>query len=221
MRNLFRAAVTGLLAAALANLPAMAAPNRALGFVLQAQEAQLDGSTAVNGTNLYVGDVLGTFPRGTLRIQMARSEVYLLGSSAATLNTDSTAAVASLTAGTAGFISSQGNAVELRALDVTVRPKTAEATHAQVTVNGPEELLVRSFQGALELELDGHVYDVPSGTAFRARIQSQDQVPQSMDAGKRPARSRRKLVLLAFVGGAATYGGMYIYHELTESPDKP
>jgi hypothetical protein len=221
MRNTLRGILVSLLVGTLASIPAMAAPNRALGFVLQAEEAQLDGSTAVSGTNLYAGDVLGTLPRGTLRMQVARSQVYLLGSSAATLSTDSTAAVASLTAGTAGFISSQGNAVEIRALDVTVRPKTTRATHAQVTVNGPQELLVRSFQGALELELDGQVYEVPSGTAFRARIQSQNQAPQSMEASKHPARKQRNLIFLVFVGGAAAYGGMYIYHEQTESPDKP
>jgi hypothetical protein len=219
MRTAFRSAVALLLVAYLASLPVMAAPNRALGFVLQAQSAQLDGSTAINGTNVYAGDVLGTDPRGTLRLQIAASQIYLFGSSAATLTTDESGATTSLTSGTAGFSSALGAAVAIRALDVTVRPKTQDATHAQVTVNGPSELLVTSFRGELTVELDGKVYSMTPGRTYRVEIQSADQ--KTMDAGRHTARKQRNLVFLVFGGTAAVFGAMILYHELTESPDKP
>jgi hypothetical protein len=221
MRHTLRGVLAGLLAGSLASLPAMAAPNRAMGFVLQAQGAQLDGSPAVNGTNLFAGDVLGTNPRGTLRMQIAGNQFYLLGSSAATLTEETSTAIASLTTGTAGFVSTQRTAVQIRALDVIVRPKAAVETRAQVTVNGPAELLVQSFHGALELELDGRVYHMPSGTSYRVQVQSQDQVPQSMDAKNHPPMNQRKLIFLVFAGVGALAGGVYIYTELNESPDTP
>ena len=219
MQSAFRSALALLLAACLASLPVIAAPNSVMGFVLQAQGAQLDGSNAFNGTNVYAGDVLGTDTRGTLRLQIASSQVYLLGSSAATLSEDESGAVTSLTSGTAGFSSSPGAAVAIRALDVTIRPKTAEATHAQVTVNGAQELLVNSLRGELELELDGKVYSMAPGHSYRVEIQTADQ--KTMDAGKHQAWKQRNLIFLVFGGAAAAYGGMVLYHELHESPEKP
>lgn len=219
MRTALRSALALLLAACLISLPVMAAPNRALGFVLQAQSAQLDGSTAINGTNVYAGDVLGTDPRGTLRLQIAASQIYLFGSSAASMVEDESGATTSLTSGTAGFSSAPGATVAIRALDVTVRPKTQDATHAQVTMNGPQELLVTSFRGDLTVELDGKLYSMAPGRTYRVQVQSQDQ--KTMDASRHPARKQRNLVFLVFGGTAAAFGGMVLYHELTESPDKP
>ncbi|HEV2489230.1 MAG TPA: hypothetical protein VGT03_05450 [Candidatus Acidoferrales bacterium] len=219
MRFALRSALALLLAACLISLPVMATPNRAIGFVLQAQGAQLDGSTAINGTNVYAGDVMGTDPRGTLRLQIASSQIYLFGSSAATLSTDESGATTSLTSGTAGFSAAPGAAVAIRALDVTVRPKTQDATHAQVTVNGPSELLVTSFRGELTLELDGQSYSMAPGRTYRVQVETKDQ--KAMDAGRHLPRNQRKLIFLVFGGAAAAYGGMVLYHELTESPDKP
>lgn len=219
MRSALRSALALLLAACLISLPVMATPNRAIGFVLQAQGAQLDGSNAINGTNVYAGDVLGTDPRGTLRLQIAASQIYLFGSSAAALTADESGATTSLTSGTAGFSAAPGAAVAIRALDVTVRPKTQDATRAQVTVNGPSELLVTSLRGELTLELDGQSYSMAPGRTYRVQVETKDQ--KAMDAGRHLARHQRNLIFLVFGGAAAAYGGMVLYHELTESPDKP
>lgn len=200
-------------------LPVMAAPNRALGYVLEAQSAQLDGNSALNGTNVYAGDVVGTDARGTLRLQIAAGQIYLLGSSTASLNGDENGAAALLTSGTAGFSSAQVPGVAIRALDVTVRPKAAEVTHAQVTVSGPQELIVTSIRGPVELELDGKTYTVGPGRTYRVQVQDSDQ--KTMDANRHRARTQRTLVFLVFGGAVAAYGGMVLYHELHESPDKP
>ena len=219
MRTHFRCAVALVVAACLASLPAMAATNRALGYVVLAQGAQLDGNNALNGTNVYSGDALETEPGGTLRVQIAANQVYLFGASTAKLSGDDSASTTLLISGTAGFSSVPGSSVAIRALDVTIRPKTAEATHAQVTVNGPEELLVTSYRGALELELDGKTYSMAPGSSYKVDVGTSDT--KQMNAGNHVARNQRGLVLLVFGGTAAAYTGLVIYHELHESPEKP
>ncbi|HEV2297314.1 MAG TPA: hypothetical protein VGR72_02220 [Candidatus Acidoferrales bacterium] len=219
MRTALRCALALLLAACLVPLPVIAAPNRAMGYVLQAQAAQLDGNNALSGTNVYAGDVLETNIRGLLRLQIAASQVYLFGSSAATLSEEESGVATLLTSGTAGFSSAQGATVTIRALDLTVRPKTAEATHAEVTIAGPQELFVRSYRGALELDLDGKSYSVAPGRTYKVDIQPSD--PTQMDAGKHPARTKRNLVLLAFVLPPTVGVILFTEHELHESPDKP
>jgi hypothetical protein len=219
MRTELRCALALLLANCLVTMPMTAAPNRAMGYVLQAQAAQLDGNYALSGTNVYAGDVLETDGPGSLRLQIAASQIYLLGSSAATLSQDESGVATLLTSGTAGFSSAQRAAVAIHALDVTVRPKTAEATHAQVTVAGPRELFVTSYRGALELDLDGKSYSVAPGGTYKVDIQLSNT--DQMDAGKHPPRKQRNLILFVFGVPPAIAIGLFINHELHESPDKP
>ncbi|HKW87962.1 MAG TPA: hypothetical protein VJN21_04315 [Candidatus Acidoferrales bacterium] len=219
MRDQLRCALALLLAVCLAALPVMAAPNRAMGYVLQAQAAQLDGNSAINGTNVYAGDVVETEIGGSLRLQIAASQIYLFGSTAATLNEDQSGVATMLTSGTAGFSAAPGGAVSICALDVTVRPKAAEVTHAQVTVAGPQELLVTSFRGALELDLGGKSYSVAPGRTYKVDVQSADR--SQMDAGRHVARKQGGLIIVVFAGVPALGAGLFIYHELHESPEKP
>lgn len=219
MRYQLRCALAFLLAVCLVTLPVMAAPNHAMGYVLQAQAAQLDGNSAINGTNIYAGDVVETDIRGSLRLQISASQIYLFGSTAATLNEDQSGVATTLTSGTAGFSAAPGAAVAIRALDVTVRPKTAEPTHAQVTVASPQELLVTSFRGALELDLGGKSYSVAPGRTYKVDIQSSEQ--SQMDAGRHLPRKQSALIIAVFAGVPAVGAGLFIYHELHESPEKP
>lgn len=219
MRDLLGCVLALLLTACLAAFPVIAAPNRALGYVLQAQSAQLDGNNALTGTNVYVGDVLETYPRGGLRMQIATNQLYLFGSSAATLREDQAGVSALLTSGTAEISTAPQANLAIRALDVTIRPKTAEATRAQVTVAGPQELFVTSFRGALELDIDGKAYTIPSGARYTVQVQSSGQ--KSMDAGKHPAWNQRRLILTVFIGAGAAYTALVVNSELHESEIKP
>ena len=219
MRNTLRCALALLLAACLAGLPAIAAPNRALGYVLQAQSAQLDGNDALTGTNVYLNDILETYPRGGLRLQIAANQFYLFGSSAATLREDPSGISALLTSGSAEISTSPRSNLAIRALDVSIRPKTAEATRAQVTVAGPRELFVTSFRGALELDIDGNAYTIPSGTRYTVEVQSSAQ--KTMDARNHQAWNQRRLILTVFIGAGAAFAVLVINSELHESEIKP
>lgn len=220
MRSACRSLLVCILSASLISLPAFGAgvPNRPLGFVLAAQEAQLDGNSVANGANIYDGDTVATGPGGQVRLQFAGNQVYFSPSSLAKLTTNGSVVTAVLTSGTAGFMSARGGTVAIRALDVLVRPQTVQPTTAQVTVMAQDELKVASVAGPLSLELDGETYTLTPGRTYGVKIVADNTKFQEGYVG---ARKRRGLIIFVFAATAAVAGGVYLHKELTESPDAP
>src|SRR5215469_10919822 len=93
--------VAGLLCAVLSNLSALAAGDKALGMIAEADHAHLDGASAVTGTTIYSGDAIDTESPGALRLKLSSGQLYFSGSSAATLSERSGVASANLVRGTA------------------------------------------------------------------------------------------------------------------------
>lgn len=218
MRFLCRAVLVCILSASLIDLPAWAAPNRTVGFILAAQNAQLDGVNAANGANVYNGDVVATGADGKVRFQFAANQVYLSPSSVASFNTDGAKVTTLLRSGTAGFTSAPGGLVAIRALDVLVRPQTAQTTTAQVTVIAPDELRVASIAGPLSVELNGESYTLTPGRTYGVKIVT--ETARFQDNQQTPIRNK-KLIITVFVLTAAAAGIVYLYKEMTESPDSP
>ena len=220
MRSACRSLLACILSASLISLPTFGAgaPNRPLGFVLAAQEAQLDGNSVANGANIYDGDTVATGPGGQVRLQFAGNQVYFSPSSLAKLTTNGSVVTAVLTSGTAGFMSARGGAVAIRALDVLVRPQTVQPTTAQVTVMAQDELKVASVAGPLSLELDGETYTLTPGRTYGVKIVADNAKFQEGYVG---ARKRRGLIIFVFTATAAVAGIVYLYKEMTESPDAP
>ncbi|HKV27604.1 MAG TPA: hypothetical protein VJN90_04965 [Candidatus Acidoferrales bacterium] len=190
-----------------------------MGFVLAAQDAQLDGNAAANGANIYNGDTVATGSTGQVRLQFAGNQVYFSPSSLAKLTTNGSVVTALLTSGTAGFMSARGGAVAIRALDILVRPQTVQPTTAQVTILAPDELKVTSVAGPLTLELDGQTYMLTPGRTYGVKIVADDAAPLQDD--HLAARKRRALIIFVFTATAAISGIIYLVKELTESPDSP
>ncbi|HEV2616937.1 MAG TPA: hypothetical protein VGU63_10050 [Candidatus Acidoferrales bacterium] len=219
MRFVFRSLLACILSASLISLPTFGAPNRPLGFVLAAQNAQLDGNAAASGANIYDGDTVATSASGQVRLQFAGNQVYFSPSSLAKLTTNGSVVTAVLTSGTAGFMSARGGAVAIRALDVLVRPQTVQPTTAQVTILAPDELKVASVAGPLTLELDGLTYTLAPGRTYGVKIVADNTAP--MQDEHFAARKRRGLIIFVFSATAAVAGIIYLVKELTESPDSP
>ena len=219
MRPFCRGALALLLAALLANLPALAAPNRSVGFVLAAQSAQLDGVTAASGTNVFPGDSFVTDSNGSVRLQFASDQIYLLPSSAATLASNGSSVMATLASGTVGLSSAGANPIAIRALDVTVRPQTPAATHARVTILSEKELKVASFAGPLELEFDGKTYLLAAGKTYGVEIA--DNSSNTVDTRVHSGLSKPKLIILLFGATAVIPAIVYLVKELNESNDVP
>ncbi len=222
MRLCARMFLVAFLIAALVDLPVLGAPAKALGVVIQAQRAQLDDVAAVNGATVYASDSLATDIGGSLRVSAGAAQLYLLSSSSATLNDASSGVSATLAKGTAGFSTNSGSAIEVRTPHAVIRTKTPQPTHARVTITGPNELMVTSFRGPLEVDADGEVYSIAEGHTYRViseEVAEDKPDPQDTQAPK-PARRRHTaivLVALAAVQVGATLGII----EAFESPSKP
>jgi hypothetical protein len=216
--RILRALLVAILVVSLVEAPVWGASTKAVGIVVQAQSAHLDNLEAADGANVYPGDSLATGAGDAiLRMRSGTSQLYLLASSSATVGDSSTGLSAVLRQGSAGFGSSSLGAVEIKTPLATVRPKTAQPTHARVTITGPNELLVVSYHGALEVAADDQVYTVADGTSYRLVAE-----PEGAFGSDNRGSGRKRKTLLMLVGLAVVTGvGIYVYTELTESPDKP
>lgn len=208
-----------LLVALLADLPVATAANRAVGFVLAAQSSQIDGIAAASGTNVFPGDALSTNPDGRIRLQFGDDQIYMLSSSAVTLANGNDGLVAALSSGTLEFAAPRGAGIAIRAIDILLRPKTAQPTHAQITVMANDQLKIASVTGPLELELDGARYTLTPGRTYGVKIV--DDGEEDQNAQKKPARRRRKLIFILFGAVAGAAAVIQIVDELNESPDTP
>lgn len=217
VNRILRALLVAILVVSLVEAPVWGASTKAVGIVVQAEGAHLDNLVAADGANVYPGDSLATGAgNAILRMRSGTSQLYLLASSSATIADSSAGLAAVLRQGSAGFGSSALGAVEIKTPLATIRPKTAQPTHARVTITGPNELLIVSYHGALEVAADDQVYTVADGTSYRLVAEPET----AFGSGDRSGRKRKTLLLL--IGLAVITGvGAYVYTELTESPDKP
>ncbi len=230
MGTLVRESLIAVLIASLIAMPALGAPVSSLGSVVQAQDAQLGTAQAVGGASVYAGDSLQTGVSGSLRVRISSGQVYLLASSAATITSMENGVSATLNRGTAGFTSTGSEPMELHASTAVLRPNSTATTHAQVTVLGPNDLIVSNYHGALELEANGEKFSIPENTAYHVILQAPDSGPsQDQDQstggtskvhGVKPVKGSHTSIVL--IGAAAIGVGMgYGIYRWTLSPSKP
>jgi hypothetical protein len=224
---LARSCLVALLTVGLLDLPAMAANEKPLGMVTQAQEARLDSQTAVTGTNVFAGDALETSVGGVLRLKLGSSQLYLLSSSAATLAQDSDPVHATVMRGTVGFSSSAPNLLELEIPEGILRSADGQPAHGQVTIVSPQEVVISAYQGALILDNDGELHTIPAGKSYRVTMdlvaadqpQQEQGYPRETDVHR--AKRRRHLVFALIVVGGVALASAAIWSELSESCFRP
>jgi hypothetical protein len=201
--------------AGLVILPVQAEPSAALGMVTQAQSAQVDRATATGGASIYPGDTLETGADGLMRLRVGMAQFYLFASSSATLAGSTNTVTADLAQGTIGFSSTGSEAIEVRAEEAVIRPKTSQPTHARVTIISPNQLIVSSYRGPLELRVGDEVYSIPELTTYRVDITTQNEGSGTIRARKTHA----VLILLALAALAGITG--YAVHRALVSPNHP
>lgn len=215
MPTLGRSLLIAFVIAGLVILPVQATPSAALGMVTQAQGSQVDRATAASGASVYSGDKLETGADGLMRLRVRATQFYLLASSAATLAGNANAVTADLAQGTIGFSSAGNEAIEVRAEQAVIRPKTSQPTRAQMTVVSPNQLIVSSYRGPLELRVGDEVYSIPELTSYRVDITTVDEGSGRFSARKTHA----VLILLALlaIGGVTAF----LVHRALVSPTRP
>jgi len=227
MRSFARPCIAAILAGLLA-FPGFAANEKPLGFVTQAQSAQVSDAKVAIGTTVYPGDRVQTEAGGALRLRMGTTQLYLLASSSATLGQRSDALFAEVLRGTVGFSSNGTDQLELEVAEGVIRAANGQPAYGQVTIVGPAEIVVSAFHGSLVLDNDGELHTIPEGKSYRVTMDLEPAgtaapvIPAYRDdANTTPAkRKRRKLAFFLLFGGVGALASYGIWTELSESPSK-
>jgi len=210
--------LSALLIVGLIPVPAMAAPATAsMGVVLHADRAKVGNSQAVSGATVFDGDRLETDPAGQLRVRIGTSQAHLFPRSSAIVRQSAGGFAADLTTGSVVLSAADGETFSLTANGALVRPGTSQATVAEVLRVSPNELLLSSRKGTLEVTFDGEVTTLEDGKSYRMLIDPADaQGPQ----GSRPAGRSRRRAMYILLGAAAAGTGIGIWRAVV-SPSAP
>lgn len=230
MRRIARYCLVVVLVTGLLDIPGFAANEKALGLVLQAQEASLDNAKLAIGTSVYAGDTVETDTGGTLRLKMGTNQLYLLASSAATLAQNAAIVHAVVGHGTVGFSSTGSDKIELEIPEGILRAADGQPAYGQATILSPQEVVISAYRGTLVLDNDGELHTIPAGKSYRVTMepepavtpaaQNAEGVTRNDNAQTIHPRRRRRLIFALIMLGATTIATYAIWQELNESPSK-
>jgi hypothetical protein len=230
MRVLSRSCLIAILIAGLLNISTFAANEAPLGLVTQAQSAQIGNSKVEIGTTIFPGDVLATDVGGTLRLKFGADQLYLLSSSSASLARTATNSTvhALVNRGTVGFSSSGTDQIELEIPEGVLRAAKGEPAYGQVTIVGPQEVVISAYRGTLVLEYNGEFRSIPAGKSYRVTMDLERAAEPQAPAGvggstpsPKKALNTPTLVWALVAVGAAGGVGYVIWDVLSESSSAP
>jgi hypothetical protein len=230
MRVLSRSCLIAFLIASLLNFPAFAANEAPLGLVTQAQSAQIGNTKVEIGTTIFPGDILATDVGGTLRLKFGASQLYLLSASSASLAQTATSNMvhAMVSRGTVGFSSTGNDQIELEIPEGVLRAAKGEPAYGQVTIIGPQEVVISAYRGTLVLEYDGEFRSIPAGKSYRVTMDLEPSADPQAPAGvggsvpsTKKALNTPTLVWALVAVGAAGGVAYVIWDVLSESSSSP
>lgn len=201
--------LSALLIVGLIPIPAMTAPATAsMGIVLHADRARVGNSQAVSGVTVFDGDRLETDRAGQLRVRLGTSQAHLFPGSSAVVRQSAGGFDADLTAGSVVLSGADGETFSLTVNGAMVRPGSSQATVAEVSRVSPNELLLSSRKGTLEVTFEGEVTTLEAGKSYRMLMDPADaQVAQGSRAAGRVGR--RAMFILLGVAAAGTSIGIW------------
>jgi len=224
MNPLVRSCIATILAGSLATFPLMAAGEKQLGVVIQADHARLGAAEVSRGATVYPGDSFETDTAGALRLSIGPGQIYLSGSSAATLGSNASLAHVTLTRGTVTLASPASGQLEIETPAGVLRATDGRPATWQATIVSPSEMTVSAYKGNLTLDNDGELHTISEGKSYRITIEQdpspapvQDNYPQDFHRAKK----RKKLVIALVVTGGLALISYVVWLELSESPYKP
>ena len=210
---------------ALLGVGVMNAADVPTGVVSDAVLAQVDGADAALGANVYAGDALNTHPGGTLRMRVGSGQLFMLGSSDASLTQDHGRIDMLMKRGTAGLSGTIDDPFEIDTPVGTLRPANDKHAFGQVTIAGASQIIVTSYEGTLSLTHDGEERMIEAGKAYRITLASEPAspaapYPQGGQGAGTGSNHQRLIVDVILLGGAGAIG-YAVWHHVTESPSNP
>jgi len=234
LRLIARPILVALLTVGLVNLSAMAAGGRTLGMVVAAENAHLGEATAEMGTNVFAGDYLQTDPNGTLRVKVGANQLYLASASSAMLLDEQNRIRVKLTRGTIGFSSPLENRFEIETPVGSVRAQDGKAAFGEVTLVGPQTIMVAAYHGSLVVSYAGVERVIAEGDAFNVSFAQGPMGAGTGDddnnagggnggnqSGGYAIKNHGPLIFTAVFAGALAGLGFLVWHFTTESDSTP
>ncbi len=240
MRSVARSGLIVLLGLGMLNLPAFGAGGEPLGIVIQTQDAHLSNANAQIGATVYPGDAITTEQDGTIRLRVGSGQLYLAPSSSASLGQNDKIAHVSVSRGTVGFVSVTSQQLELETSIGLVRPANGQRAQGQVTIIGPNQMIVSAYSGAITVERNGEARTVEAGKSYSVSFDPNGtpvaQAPAGAGAGQsgnnngnngsnsgsgNGQSNKGQIIFDAVVLGAAAGAGAVIWHYMTESTTSP
>jgi len=222
-----RESVAVFLALSLLLSPVFGATSSPVGAVLSAVGAHVGAAPASAGTTVFGGDKLSTEQNGNIQIRAGAARLVLSGASRATLRDTGGGPAATLSSGTAIFATAIARAFTLLAARAVIRPRDDVPTIAQVSIETPNQFIVRSNRGALTVTVDGETQIIPEGETYRVTLDPEEapeaQGPRgagTKDYGGLPRKPGKNHAFLLVIGAAGAVT-IPLLHEALESPDKP
>jgi hypothetical protein len=195
--------VAGLLSVTLLTCPAAATQAaRPVGLVVVAHKAHLEAAAALQGATVFAPQKLSTQTGGALSVRLDQALLTLSGDSRARIEAREQGLRTILDRGVMRVEWSGASTVELRALEVAIRPQGNAPTLAEIALTGKGELLLTSHAGALEASYAGVTQVIPAGATYKALVapEAEPQAQQPQGAGRR----RRLAPIVWFAIGTAT-----------------
>lgn len=197
-----------------AALPAQT-QNAPAGVIQQSASANLNSLGAEVGTNVYDGDRLETHDKGALSVRSGQIQLLLSENSTMWMNHENSILTPTLKEGTVVFRAEPGQAIEVRADDVRVRPHTSFATVGQVTIEKCDVLVTAQTQ-SLEVTAGRENKILEEGKTYRVTRANACAVAEFH--APIAAGTSRFLLLAAGIVGIITVDPIV---KALESPDRP
>jgi len=159
----------------------------AIGVVLQVTASETGPELDSAGATVYDGDRLETEGTTTIRAILRGLQLYLHPGTVTEVRGIPNGFSATLLRGSAIVSSRQAQAFELQSDDVIIRPANDEPTIAQVTWVSPNELILSSHRGAIQVSLGGNTRLVEAGSSYHVLIESGARPRRTMEGTERRA----------------------------------
>ena len=200
MHSLGKRVLAWAVVCCMAVAPALAA-SKPLGMVLGAEKARLGNGAVQAGTNVYVGDSATTDKTGALLMKLGNAQVNLGGDSQATFQESDGRVTAYLNRGTLSFSVQGEEAVLVYAAGAWIRAQSTASTSGEISIVNPNELLVTSRGGALEIIVENETTVVPQDQTARVNFEPDRNVIEG--AGKNAGRKQRIVARILTAAGIA------------------
>jgi len=171
--------------------------------VALADLAHIGNANAAGGTTVHPGDTLDTAPGGELRLTVANGQVYLGSDTAANILRSGTILQAAIVRGTVGFSSLTDQQFQIVTPEGIVAAAGGLPAYGQVTITGPNDIVISAYTGALVLNRGSQTLIVKAGQSYYVSLVPDPQPPQRK-AGVVPAYNYHlvwRIIVVSAAGG--------------------